>query len=45
MKTVTIEQFPDKQSLAPKYVTEQKQIDATIAKVLSSFKEEDNTKE
>ena len=36
--TVTIEQFPDKGNLSPKYDTSQAKIDASINKVLTEFK-------
>ena len=36
--TVTIEQFPDKGNLLPKYNTEKERIDATIAKIVEDFK-------
>ncbi|WP_405608948.1 mechanosensitive ion channel family protein [Polaribacter sp. Asnod1-A03] len=38
--TVTIEQFPEKKGLEPKYNTEQARIDAVITKVISDFNEE-----
>ena len=36
--TVTIEQFPDKNNLSPKYNTDQENINASIHKVISNFK-------
>ncbi|WP_299016218.1 mechanosensitive ion channel family protein [uncultured Polaribacter sp.] len=38
--TVTIEQFPDKQNLSPKYNTEKTRIDNAITKVLGEFTQE-----
>ncbi|MCG1036227.1 mechanosensitive ion channel family protein [Polaribacter sargassicola] len=43
--TVTIEQFPEKTGLEPKYNTEQERIDAVITKVVSDFNNDvDNSK-
>jgi MscS family membrane protein len=36
--TVTIEQFPDKTNLSPKYTTDKTQINEAIAKILADFK-------
>lgn len=36
--TVTIEQFPDKSNLSPKYNTDKTQINASITKILTDFK-------
>lgn len=36
--TVSIEQFPDKNNLSPKYNTDQENINASIHKVISNFK-------
>ncbi len=36
--TVTIEQFPDKSNLSPKYDTKQENINASISKIISNFK-------
>jgi len=36
--TVTIEQFPDKQNLAPKYITEESQVKDATEKVLQDFR-------
>lgn len=36
--TVTIEQFPDKGNLLPKYNTDKEKIDASIAKIVEEFK-------
>jgi len=38
--TVTIEQFPDKSNLSPKYDTSQAKINTSISKVLSEFKKD-----
>ena len=38
--TVTIEQFPDKSNLSPKYDTSQAKINASINKVLTEFKKD-----
>lgn len=38
--TVTIEQFPDKKGLAPKYNTDKARIDAVLTKVVSDFNSE-----
>ena len=36
--TVTIEQFPDKSNLSPKYNTDKARLESSISKVISEFK-------